>query len=101
MAEINPQAASPSPAEWPTTAANVIITLRPAQLAERTSARQTRHLITVLGILGSVWSGIAGLVITLRDAAPIALGFAVLAVALGAAALIAACGRTPSGPRRE
>ena len=102
MAEINPRAAGPFPAEWPTTAASLIITVRPAQLAEKTVPGQTRHLITTLGIVGSVWSGIGGLVVTLRaSSVPVALAFAELALALAAAVLIAICGRIPPGPRRE
>jgi hypothetical protein len=102
MAEINPHAAGPFPAEWPTTAASLIITVRPAQLAEQAVPGQVRHLITTLGIMGSVWSGIAGMIVTLRTAStPVALAFAELALALAAAVLIAACGRTPPGPRPE
>jgi hypothetical protein len=102
MAEINPYAAGPFPAEWPTTAASLIVTVRPAQLAEKTLPGQTRHLITTLGIVASVWSGIAGLVVTLRaSSVPVALAFAELALALAAAVLIAICGLIAPGPRRE
>jgi hypothetical protein len=102
MAEIDPRAAGPFPAEWPTTAARLIITVRPAQLAGRTVPAETRHLITTMGIVASIWSGIAGSVLTVRVASvPVALAFAELALTLAAAVLIAICGHPSAGPRRR
>jgi len=102
MAEINPRAIGPFPAEWPTGAARLIIALLPTQLAAGTAPAQTRHLITTLGILGSVWSGIAGALVTLRVAsAHVGLAVAELSLALAGAVLVAICGRLPAGPRRK
>lgn len=102
MAEIDPRAAGPFLADWPTAAARLIITLGPAQLVGRTVPGETRYLITTIGILGSVWSGIAGSVITVHVAsAHLALAFAELILTLMAAILIAICGHIPAGHRRR
>jgi hypothetical protein len=85
---------APVLAELPTAAAKLTIKVGPAQLAEGTvPPDQARHLITTFGILGSVFSGIGGAVLTLHVAPTlIALAFAELALAFAAVALIAACG---------
>lgn len=55
---------------------------------------QARHLVTTFGILGSVFSGIGGVVLTLHIAPRLGgLALAELVLALAAAVLIAACGR--------
>jgi len=84
-------------AELPTAAAKLTVEVGPAQLAEGTvPPGQARHLITTFGILGSILSGIGGVILTLHvDRSLIALAFAELAVALAGAALIAACGHVP------
>jgi|SRR5690242_18524161 len=81
--------------EPPTAAARLVIKVGPAQLAEGTvPPDQARHLITTFGILGCIFSGIGGAVLTLHvAAAPSALAFAELAIALAGAALIALAGR--------
>jgi hypothetical protein len=102
MAEIDPRAAGPFLAEWPTAAARLIITLGPAQLAGGAISGEAHHLITTIGIMGSVWSGIAALVVTVHVAsAHIALAFAELTLALMAAVLIAISGHIPARTRRR
>src|SRR5690348_7171205 len=83
--------------EPPTAAARLVIKVGPAQLAEGTvPPDQARHLITTFGILGCIFSGIGGAVLTLHVApARSALAFAELAIALAGAALIALAGRVP------
>ena len=85
-------------AELPSAAAKLTIKVGPAQLAEGTvPPDQARHLITTFGILGCIFAGIGGAVLTLHVARTlIALAFAELALALAGAALIAACGHVPA-----
>jgi len=55
-------------------------------------ADQAHHLVTTSGILGSLVTGIGGVVLTVRSATP-ALAYAELVLALAAAVLIAASSR--------
>jgi hypothetical protein len=78
-----------------TSAAKLTIKVGPSQLAEGTvPPEQARHLITTFGILGCVFSGVGGAVLTLHIAASLTtLAFAELILALVASALIALCSR--------
>jgi hypothetical protein len=82
-----------------TSAAKLTIKVGPSQLAEGTvPPEQARHLITTFGIMGCVFSGVGGAVLTLHIAASLttlafALAFAELILALVASALIALCSR--------
>jgi hypothetical protein len=89
---------APPLAELPTAAAKLTVKIGPAQLAEGTvPPDQARHLLTTFGILGCIFSGIGGAVLTLHVAPTlVALAFAELALALVGAALIAACGHVPA-----
>ena len=96
MAEITSPQASPAtvPAELPTAAAKLTISLRPTQMggtAEATvPADQAHHLITTFTLLGSTVTGIGGAVLMLymnRNLVVPAIGALVLAFV--AAVLIA------------
>lgn len=90
-----------------TPAAKLIIKVGPSQLAEGTvPPEQARHLITTFGILGCVFSGVGGAVVTLRISASLTtLAFAELVLALVAAVLIAigsrAAAKKSAGHRRS
>ncbi|MGD0606150.1 MAG: hypothetical protein ABSA53_21505 [Streptosporangiaceae bacterium] len=79
----------------PTPAAKLTIKVGPSQLAEGiVPPEQARHLITTFGILGCVFAGVSGAVLTLHIAANLTtLAFAELVLALTASVLIAWCGR--------
>jgi hypothetical protein len=104
MTHDNPDPFDLGQAEWPTWAAELGITAEPVQTrstpqgltAEVTMvpADQADHLITTFGIAGSIVTGTAGAVVTLRIAPWLtAIALAELALALAGAALIALCSR--------
>jgi hypothetical protein len=97
----SPTAPLPFP-EPPTAAARLMIRVGPAHMAEGiVPPDQARHLITTFGILGCVFSGVGGAVLTLRiEPILLPLAFAQLALALASAVLIALAGRVPLRRRR-
>jgi hypothetical protein len=107
MGKISSPAPTPDsvPAEPPTSAAKLTISLRPDQLsatAEGTvPAAQAHILITTFGVMAMGVAGIGGSVATLyvNPAHAFTLALAELAFALAGAGIIAACGHIR--PRRK
>ena len=104
--------ATPGPAERPTRAAQLKIKAEPARV--KVNARRwvtaegtvppgdARHLITTFGIVGSVVTGTAGAVLTLRIAPGLTwIALVELVLALSGAMLIAACGRAQREDRGQ
>jgi hypothetical protein len=94
MALNSPCIPEPVPIEAPTAAAELEIRVGPAQQLPAAGGKvppdRAHHLITVIGVLGSVIAGITGAVLTLRISASLtAPALAELALAVTAAALIA------------
>jgi hypothetical protein len=93
MTHDNPDPFDLGQAERPTWAAELGITALPVQ-AMMVPADQADHLVTTFGIAGSIVTGTAGAVVTLRIAPWLtAIALAELALALAGAALIALCSR--------
>ncbi len=97
MALNSPFAREPVPVERPTSFAELEIQVGPAvpwgTARGRVPPGQTHYLITTFGILGSVVTGTAGAVLTLRIAPRLTgLALAELILALTGALIIAACG---------
>ena len=100
MALDSPFAREPVPVERPTSFAELEIQVGPAvpwgTAKGRVPPGQTHYLITTFGILGSVVTGTAGAVLTLRIAPRLTgLALAELILALAGALIIAACGLAP------
>ena len=93
----------PARTERPGPHARLTITVKPLGTAEGTvPARDARYLITMFGILGSVISGTAGAVLTLRiDPRLAGLALAELMLALAAVVLISACSRVRGRDSQE
>lgn len=102
MAKNKSPTSGPPPAE-PTAAAKLTVKVGPAQLAEGTvPPEHARHLITTFGILGCMFSGIGGVVLTLHVAAGLTtLALAELALTLAATVLIAVCDRAAARRKSE
>ena len=103
MGSKKPPTPAPGPDD-PTPAARLVIKVGPSQLAEGTvPPEHARHLITTFGVLGCVFTGVGGAVLTLHIAATLTiLAFTELALALAASALIVACSRAAArGPARR
>jgi hypothetical protein len=97
MALDSPFAHEPVPAERPTSFAELEIQVGPATpwgtAKGRVPPDQTNYFIMTFGVLGSVVTGTAGAVLTLRIAPGLtSLALAELILALAAALIIAACG---------
>ncbi len=97
MALNNPFAREPVPVERPTSFAELEIQVGPVvpwgTAKGRVPPGQTHYLITTFGVLGSVVTGTAGAVLTLRIAPRLTgLALAELILALAGALIIAACG---------
>ena len=97
MALDSPSAREPVPAERPTSFAELEIQVGPAApwgtAKGRVPPDQTNYFIMTFGVLGSVVTGTAGAVLTLRIAPGLTgLALAELILALAAALIIAACG---------
>lgn len=97
MALNRPFAREPVPVERPTSFAELEIQVGPAvpwgTAKGRVPPDQTNYFIMTFGVLGSVVTGTAGAVLTLRIAPRLTgLALAELILALAAALMIAACG---------
>ena len=95
MALDRPLAPEASPVEPPSSYAELVVQLGPAQpwgtAKGKVPPEQAHHLITTFGIVSSVVAGITGTVLTLRIAPGLTgPAYAELALALAAAVLIAA-----------
>jgi hypothetical protein len=103
MTQNRPGGREPARAEQPSPAARLTITVRPLGTAEGTvPAREARYLITTFGVLGSVVSGTAGAVLTLRIGPGLTtLALAELLLALTAVVVIAACSRMRKRDRQD
>jgi hypothetical protein len=103
MTHDSPPARGRDPGERPSRASRLKITVTPLGSAEGTvPPSETRYLITTFGILGSVVTGTAGAVLTMRIAPGlIVLALAELGLALVAAAFIATCSRGREGPQKN
>jgi hypothetical protein len=111
MTRDNPDPFGPGQAERPTWAAELRITAEPAEMittwrwvtTQRTiPSDQADHLITTFGIAGSIVTGIAGAVVTLRTAPSLTvIALAELALALAGGALIALCSHAHRRTRAE
>lgn len=94
MALNSPYTPEPVPIEAPTAFAELEIRVGPAQPLRAAKGKvlpdQVHHLITTVGVLGSVIAGITGALLTLRISSGLtAPALAELALAVAAAALIA------------
>jgi hypothetical protein len=95
MAKNKSPTSIPASGETPSPSAKLTIKVGPAQIAKGSvPPDQARHLITAFGILGSIFTGISGAVLTLRIAPDlINVAYVELIITLTAAVLIAVCGR--------
>lgn len=107
MTQDNPPPFGPGRAERPTWAAELRITTERVQAGITTQlwgteegmvpTSQVDHLVTTFGIAGSIFTGIAGAVVTLRLAPGLTvIAVAELVLALAGAALIALCSHAHS-----
>jgi hypothetical protein len=110
MAEAQPPSSSRSltPADAPSPAAELMITLRPTELRATSHgivpADQARTLVTTFGMVTSAIAGITGAVLTLsidHGSTGVTLALAELALALVVAVLVAVVGRTRPTSRRR
>jgi uncharacterized membrane protein YeaQ/YmgE (transglycosylase-associated protein family) len=106
MSQDNPIPCGRGQAERPTWAAELWVIAEPVQAMGTTEAtvpsRQVDHLITTFGIAGSIVTGTAGAVITLRLAPGLTvIALAELALALVGAVLIALCSRAHRSARTD
>jgi len=112
MTQDNPPPFGPGRAERPTWAAELRITTERVQAGITTQrwgteegmvpSSQVDHLITTFGIAGSIFTGTAGAVVTLRLAPGLTvIALAELVLALAGAALIALCSHAHSRARAE
>lgn len=103
MAQNRPAELEPARAERPSPAARLTITVRPLGTAEGTvPPKDARYLITMFGVLGSVISGTAGAVLTLRIAPRLGgLALVELMLALAAVVLISVCSRVRGQDSQE